>query len=117
MMPARQSQTRSPLHPPPLVEAVPAVEHVTHAATLSTTAGDAITAGTAHITLTADGWSARVSGLDRPGQVAAMYFAGGVRDVLVRLADGRTGRARIARTSFIAAGERICDLTGIEPLA
>jgi hypothetical protein len=115
MMPARQMQTRSQMLPAPLIEAAPA-EQTTHAATLSTTDGDAITGGTAQVTITAEGWSARVSGLDRPGQVAAIYFADGVREVLVRLADGRSGRARIARTSFIAAGERICDLTGIEPL-
>jgi hypothetical protein len=93
------------------------LESFTYAATLSTSSGDAITGGTARIVTGSDGWSARVSGLDRPGQVAAMYFAGGVRDVIIRLADGRTGRARIAGTSFIAAGERICDLAGLEPLA
>jgi hypothetical protein len=54
--------------------------------------------------------------MDRPGTVATMYFSGGVRDVIVRLEDGRRGQARIAGTSFIAASQRVCDLIAEEPL-
>jgi hypothetical protein len=86
------------------------------AATISTTDGQLITAGTLEFTFSAEGWSGRMRHLDRPGQVATMYFAEGVRDVIVELEDGRRSRARITGTSFIAALQRICDLTGLAPL-
>jgi hypothetical protein len=45
-----------------------------------------------------------------------MFFAERARDIVLRLDDGRHARARIAGTSFLAASERVCDLTGIEAL-
>src|SRR5690349_13483771 len=108
MMPVREPQDRPQLPPtlvnaPASVRSAPAV--TTHAAMISTVDGDMITRGTARVVVEGELWSGRVSGLERPGQVASMYFAGGVRDVVLRLADGRAARAKIGRTSFIAAGE------------
>jgi hypothetical protein len=85
-------------------------------ATISTTDGRFITGGTLDITAAAAGWRGRMRHMDRAGTVATMYFGGGVRDVVVRLEDGRQGIARIAGTSFIAASQRICDLIADEPL-
>jgi hypothetical protein len=87
------------------------------AATISTPDGRFITGGTLEITRRGDDWSGRMRHLDRPGLVASMYFAEGVRDVIVLLEDGRRGTARITGTSFIAASQRICELAGLEPLA
>lgn len=61
-------------------------------------------------------WRGRLRQIDRPGVVASLYFAQGVREVVVELADGRSARARIGGTHF-AGGERVCQLTGVEPLA
>jgi hypothetical protein len=59
---------------------------------------------------------ARLRQIDRPGVVASLYFADGVRDVIVELDDGRRARARIGGTHF-SDGERVCHLTGVEALA
>ncbi len=85
-------------------------------ATISTADGRFMTGGLALITGAGPKWRATIAQLDRPGHVAGMYFAGGVREVLLRLEDGRSARARITGTSFIAASERVCDLAGLEPL-
>jgi hypothetical protein len=37
-----------------------------------------------------------------------------MREVLVRLDDGRVARAQIAGTSFVGA-QRVCDLVGSDP--
>lgn len=85
--------------------------------TVWTTDGRFVTGGMAEIAGNGNGWSATLDRLDRPGHVASMYFASGVREVLLRLDDGRSARARITGTSFIAASERICTLAGLEQLA
>jgi hypothetical protein len=85
-------------------------------ATISTADGRFMTGGLARLDGGATKWRATLSQLDRPGHVASMYFSAGVREVLLRLEDGRSARARITGTSFIAASERICELAGIEPL-
>jgi hypothetical protein len=79
--------------------------------------GRVLTRGIAHVTESPGRWTARLTQLDRPGVIASMYFAEKARDIVLRLDDGRHARARLASTSFIAASERVCDLTGIEPLA
>ena len=79
--------------------------------------GRVLTRGVAKIERSGGGWTARVSQLDRPGVIASMFFAKRARDVVLRLDDGRHARARIAGTSFLAGSERVCDLTGSEPLA
>jgi hypothetical protein len=61
-------------------------------------------------------WSATVRRLDRPGVMASLFFGQRTRDVVLRLDDGRQARARIASTTFTAGRQRICELTGIEPL-
>ncbi|MEX0751008.1 MAG: hypothetical protein WD359_09395 [Dehalococcoidia bacterium] len=82
------------------------------AATISTTDGHHISGGVIEITQRRDGWWGSVRHLDRPGVVASMYFADGVREVLVTLEDGRHGIARITSTSFIAGAQRVCDVIG-----
>lgn len=79
--------------------------------------GRILTRGVARIRQSGACWTARVSQLDRPGVIASMFFSERSRDVVLRMEDGRHARARIAGTSFIAVSERVCDLTGTEPLA
>ncbi len=79
--------------------------------------GRVLTRGVAEIGESGGHWKARMTQLDRPGVVASMFFSERARDVVLRLDDGRHGRARIASTSFLAASERICDLTGIDALS
>jgi hypothetical protein len=88
-----------------------------HRATITATDGRRLTGGS--IELLGDGahWTAVIRQLDAPGAVATAYFSNGVRQVLLVLGDGRRARARIAGTSFVAGGERVCRLTGIEPFA
>lgn len=84
--------------------------------TVWTMDGRFVTGGMAEIDGAGIHWSATLGRLDRPGHVATMYFNGGVREVLLRLDDGRSARARITGTSFIAASERVCQLAGLEQL-
>ena len=80
--------------------------------------GEHITAGMRRSsTEQRDAWTATLTKLERPGVVASMFFAQGLREVTLRLDDGRTARARIAGTTFVAASERVCHLIGLEPLA
>jgi hypothetical protein len=48
--------------------------------------------------------------------VATAYFGDRVREVILRLSDGRHARARITGTTFMAAAERVCEMSGLEPL-
>lgn len=111
-----------PLHPTPLptpqsdLASRLAGSMSEQAATLSTLDGRYITGGIAEFTGTPLQWGATLRHLDRPGVVASMYFAEGVRDVIVKLEDGRQGRARLTGTSFIASTQRVCQLTGTERL-
>ncbi len=86
------------------------------AATISTADGRFVTGGIATIDGGSDAWTAVLRHLDRPGIVATLYFSEGTRDVILRLEDGRRARARIASTSFTAGSQRICELTGLDPL-
>lgn len=79
--------------------------------TLTTPRGQAITRATARVEQDDRGWTALVTSLERPGVFATLYFVAGVRDVVLRLDDGREGAARITSTSFDAS-ERICRLAG-----
>jgi len=90
---------------------------VMRAATLSTLDGDVITHGIAELRGTAEAWSATLGHLDRPGILVSAYFGRGLRDVVLSLNDGRRARARVIGTSFAGAGERTCDLAGIEPMS
>jgi hypothetical protein len=78
--------------------------------------GRLVTRGVVEFDGTPGAWSATLSQLDRPGGVATMYFAEGMRDVELRLVDGRRARARLTGTSFIAASQRVCHLAGMERL-
>lgn len=84
---------------------------------LSTIDGRLVSGGIAEFHGAATLWSATLRLLDRPGNVATLFFAQGVRDVLLRLADGRTVRARLAGTRFLASAERVCQLTGVDRIA
>jgi hypothetical protein len=98
---------------PSLSGSAPALQ----AATVATPSGELITGAVARITQDGARWTATLSDLDQPGLVASMYFSAGLREVSVRLADGRRARARITGTSFSASSSRTCELVGIDPLA
>jgi hypothetical protein len=102
-------EERAPEAPPPVA--------AMRAATLSTLDGSVITHGIAELRGTSDAWSATLGHLDRPGILVSAYFAHGIRDVVLSLNDGRRARARVIGTSFATAGERTCELAGVEPLA
>jgi hypothetical protein len=84
---------------------------------IATLDGRYISRGVAEVTSGDGGWCARVRHLDRPGLIASMYFAEGMREVVLRLEDGRSAVARITGTSFTAGAQRVCDLRGHAPLA
>ncbi len=84
---------------------------------LFTLDGRPISGGIAEFAGSASLWSATIRVLDRPGSVARHFFADGVRDVIVRLADGRTVRARLTGTRFLASSERVCTLAGAERIS
>ncbi len=112
MIPARDLSTAAQIDPAPRLPVTRGPQY----STIWTMDGRFVTGGMAEIDGTAMSWSATLGRLDRPGHVASMYFAGGVREVLLRLDDGRSARARITGTSFIAASERVCQLAGLEQL-
>lgn len=103
------SQTAAPAPAPQVADAP--------AATLIAADGEALSARLIEIGTTGAAWTATLTRLDRPGLVASLYYGRGVREVTLLLEDGRQARARITGTAFIADGERICQLTGLEPLA
>jgi uncharacterized protein (DUF2336 family) len=98
------------------LEPAPSVPESGVAAAIATLDGEFITAGLADVAIVDGTWTIRLARLDRPGVVASMFFAQHLREVLVRLEDGREGRARIARTTFVAGQERECRLIGLTPL-
>lgn len=114
----RQPQTplRDAAPLPPTADRMALTQPGTAEATLCSAEGVYISAGLAEIRTGDGGWTAVVRKLERPGHVASAYFAGGLREVVLRLDDGRTARARLTGTSFIAASERVCELVGVEPL-
>ena len=81
-------------------------------ATICTVDGLPIARGTLEFGPGASLWSGTVHHLDRPGQIASAYFGAGVREVVVRLSDGRSARAHITSTSFLAGAQRVCQLDG-----
>lgn len=101
---------------PPAGGAARAVPGVASAirATVMTVDGRRISGGLLEIgSAAADGsWTAVLRHLDQPGALATVYFAEGVREVRVKLEDGRTARARVRRTLF-AGRERTCELSGM----
>lgn len=88
---------------------------VRQAATLSTCDGRFVTGAVAEFEGSPRDWSARLGELDRPGNVASLFFAEGVRDVIVRLEDGRRARGRLIGTTFLASAQRVCTVAGSEP--
>jgi hypothetical protein len=86
-------------------------------ASIYTLEGRLVTSGVATLTGTSSEWTATLAKLDRPGMVAALFFSEGLREVRLRLDDGRSARARITGTTFVASAERVCDLASLEPLA
>lgn len=117
MMPARplrddQPQAAEVLDPPGIMP-----PHRAAAGWVFTPDGRLVTGGTVSLRQDGDEWAALLTQLDRPGMVASLYFAEGLREVSLTLQDGRSARARIASTTFLASAERVCELTGLEPLA
>jgi hypothetical protein len=92
-----------------------AVELTTQPAALFTTDGLYVTSGTAELTARDGAWSAVLRRLEAPGAVASLYFGRGVRDIVVRLGDGRRVRARLTDTRFGEDG-RVYTLSGRGPL-
>ena len=91
-----------------------AAEMITQPAALSTHVGQPITRGIAEFAGSAFSWRARLRQLDRPGVLASLFFAEGLRDVTIALGDGRRARAlkgtpppgrlaRLAATASISA--------------
>jgi hypothetical protein len=78
--------------------------------------GTVISAGLVEFDNDGAGWHATLRRLDQSGNVASAYFGQGIREIVLRLQDGRRARARIAGTTFIVGGERVCHLDGLEPL-
>ena len=89
---------------------------VRQAATLSTFDGRYVTGGIVEFDGTPREWSATLRDLDRAGSVASLFFAEGVRDVIVRLEDGRRARGRLTGTTF-ASAQRACTIVGTETFA
>lgn len=87
------------------------------AATIATVGGEVVGAGLVEIRQSGETWTATASRLDRPGVIANLFYGRGIRDVTLHLEDGRSARARITATAFIAGGQRVCQLAGLEPLA
>ena len=119
MMPTRGTEPSAVRIAPPFLRITAPPIRIAAApqpAAITTRDGRLVTGGTIEISGTANDWSATLRCLDRPGVVASAYFVGGVRDVVLVLQDGRRARARITSTSFIAASERVCVLTGVDPL-
>lgn len=85
-------------------------------ATVATSDGQFISGATAEVSMVGSAWSATLRQFSRPGAMASAYFSDGLRAVIVRLADGRCARGRIAGTSFLGGGERIYQVDGIGPL-
>lgn len=86
-------------------------------AVISTRDGRCLSGGTVEIDRGLDGaWTAILRRLDRPGVIASLYFAEGVRDIVLKTPDGRCARARITGTSFLATGERVCSVVGLDLL-
>lgn len=117
MMPARplpedEPQTADVLAPPAMMPPQRAA-----AGWVFTPDGRLVTGGTVALREDGEDWAALLTKLDRPGMVASLYFAEGLREVALTLQDGRSARARIASTTFLASAERVCELTGLEPLA
>ncbi len=112
MIPARDLNLAAQTTPAPMLPVTRGPQY----STIWTMDGRFVTGGMAEIDGAGVNWRATLGRLDRPGHVASMYFAGGVREVQLRLDDGRSARARITGTSFIASAERVCQLTGLEQL-
>ena len=77
--------------------------------------GTSVVAGLIDVVLDATGFHATLARFDRPGVFASMFFAQGVRDVELTMADGRSVQARIVRTSVTSSGERTCQIAGTGP--
>ena len=88
----------------------------TQAVTVSTLDGRYITGAVADFAGTPLRWTATLSHLDQPGYVAMLFFAEGVREVVVRLEDGRRARARMTGTNVLAGAQRVCSVEGVERL-
>lgn len=119
MMPARQTREEQ-LPANAAGSALPrtaAAPHGVVAAWVFTPDGRLVTGGAATLRQTGEDWRATLAKLDRPGMVATLFFAEGLREVSLQLEDGRAARARITSTTFLASAERVCELAGLEPLA
>ena len=113
MIPARKFEHTDATAP----AITPAVPPPAFAATISTREGRLITGGLALVRDQGAGWTATLTQLENPGMVATAYFGHRVREVVLSLSDGRRARACITGTTFMASAERICELSGLEPLA
>lgn len=91
----------------------PAAITTAQRALILTPDGAVISGGQAEISGRDGRWQATVRNLDRAGALASLYYTSGVREVILRLDDGRRARGRIVRTRFLPSAERVCDLAGV----
>lgn len=105
----------APTQPVGAAPAAPGINSALRADVLTAT-GVHITSARATVERRNDGWRATLRRIDRPGQLASAYFAGGLRDVVLALEDGRTARARITASRFLTGAERVFEVEGREPL-
>ena len=63
-------------------------------ASVFTLSGQGLADGVVEVSGSDDGWSATLYALDRPGKIAGAYFVTGLREIVVRLDDGRVRGSR-----------------------
>ena len=85
--------------------------------TIASPAGQPVAQSRADIEDAGASWTGVLRAVDRPGNMASLYFGGGAREVVLRLPDGRSARARIERTSFAPPAHRVWHLRGLTPFA
>lgn len=102
---------------PASVVPAPGTSTVAAPATLVAADGSTVAAGLVEIAGAGASWTATLARFDRPGLIASLFYGARVREVVLQLDDGRQGRATMTGTAFVAGGERVCHLAGIEPLA
>lgn len=80
-------------------------------ATLYALDGRAVTRCLADVRIDGARLDATLRALEKPGAIATLYFNEGVRDVLLRLEDGRGARVHITGTAFLKRQQRVCFVT------
>jgi hypothetical protein len=88
----------------PLTAAAAQGARLAQPAALLTRDGRFVTRGVVELEQRDGCWAGVLRRLDAPGLAASLYFGSGVRDVMLRLADGREVQARLTDTQFDVSG-------------